>query len=84
MTIYGEIKYQPTINYVKLYITSNADLFATYPNWGIKDIVVTTLACHSQCSSCTGPLATDCTVCTDTTRRFVNGSCLCNTASNYF
>lgn len=68
MTLYGEVKYAPTSNYITLYITSNADMFSPYPNWGIKDIVVTALACHSACSTCTGPLATDCIVCSDSTR----------------
>ncbi len=43
-------------------------MFNPYPNWGIKDIVVTALSCHSACSTCTGPLATDCIVCSDSTR----------------
>ena len=87
MTIYAELYYQPSTDYVKLFITSNSDnstLFSIYPEWGIKDIIVTTLACHSQCSRCKGPLATDCLVCNDTNRRFVNNSCLCNTTNGYY
>lgn len=59
-------------------------MFPIYPSWGIKDIIVTTLACHPQCSRCKGPLATDCLVCSDVNRIFVNKSCLCNTATGYY
>jgi hypothetical protein len=84
MTLYAEYKYQPTTDYVTLYISSNADLFSPYPNWGVKDLVVTVLACHSACATCNGPLATDCLTCSDTTRRVVNKTCTCNTASNWY
>jgi len=84
MTLYAEYKYQPTTNFVKLYVSSNADLFAAYPNWGIKDMVVSVLTCHSACLTCKGPLSTDCLTCTDTTRVVVNSTCTCNTAANYY
>lgn len=84
MTLNAEYFYQPTTNYVTFYVGSNSDLYGTYPQWGIKDIVVTVLACHSVCATCTGPLQTDCLTCSDTTRRVVNNTCTCNTASGYY
>ncbi len=84
MTLNAEYKYQPTTNYVTFYLSSNADLQGSYPNWGVKDLVVTVLACNSVCATCTGPLSTDCLTCTDVTRKVVNSTCICNTASGYY
>jgi hypothetical protein len=47
-------------------------------------MLITVLKCHSDCSTCTGPLATDCVVCSDNKKVVVNGTCTCNTASNFF
>ena len=46
--------------------------------------MVTVLACHSVCATCTGPLQTDCLTCTDSTRRVVNNTCTCNTGLGYY
>jgi proprotein convertase subtilisin/kexin type 5 len=87
MTLYGQYNFTPTTNYFTLYINSNADLLKTqlgpYPNWGIKDMVITTLKCDATCYTCTGPASTDCTVCSDSTRTLVNGVCTCDTSRGY-
>jgi len=36
-----------------------------YYYWGLHDAVFTVLQCHSSCSTCSGPLSTDCKSCTD-------------------
>jgi hypothetical protein len=84
MTIYAEYKYVPTTNYVKFNISSNSPLFSPYPNWGIKDVIVTVLTCHAACATCKGPLVTDCITCADTTRVVVNNTCTCNTAAFFY
>ena len=85
MTIYAEYKYLPTSNYITLYISSNADLFSPYPNWGVKDIIVTALSCNGACATCKGPLSTDCITCAAGSNRIVvNNTCTCNTATTYY
>jgi len=73
---------------VKLYITSNVDLLQSQTGnvyyWGMKDMVITVLKCDAACLTCTGPLSTDCIVCTDTKKIVVNGTCTCNTTAGYF
>ena len=84
ITIYAEHKYEPTSNYITFYISSNADLFSPYPNWGVKDIIVTALKCDSACTTCKGPLATDCIACAVANRVVVNKTCTCNTATFHY
>jgi proprotein convertase subtilisin/kexin type 5 len=42
------------------------------------------LKCHSDCGTCTGPNANQCTSCFDSSKTLVNNSCICNVNLNYF
>jgi len=52
--------------------------------WGIKDAIFSVLKCHSDCSTCSGPSATECLKCTNNHKIIKNGSCVCDSANNYF
>lgn len=51
---------------------------------GFKAAMFSILRCHSDCSTCSGPLATQCLTCQDSAKTIVNSTCVCNTAANYF
>lgn len=60
----------------------NASGFYYY--WGVQSAYFTVLACHSDCSTCSGPGSNQCNSCSDSMKRVVNGSCICNVNSNYY
>jgi hypothetical protein len=46
-----------------------------------------TYNCHSDCSACSGPLATDCSTCLDTNKKMyqtTTGPCLCKYENGYY
>lgn len=52
--------------------------------WGITNAVFTVLKCHTDCKKCTGPANTQCTACSNNTKKLSNGSCVCNSGLGYF
>ena len=52
--------------------------------WGIRDVYVSILKCHTECLTCTGPLATDCIIFWDSTKTVVNLTFHCNTTANKY
>ena len=53
-------------------------------HWGIHGVVITGLPCHSDCSTCTGPEATDCLTCSSGSKSLKDGICQCASGSNYW
>lgn len=70
------------------YLSSNQDqlvnLLGYKIYWGFTGVIVTVLKCHSSCARCTGPTANECITCALTGYAAVNGTCVCNIASNYY
>lgn len=50
---------------------SNSTGFYYY--WGLKDLVITILKCHSSCGRCSGPSSTECLTCASATKEVING-----------
>jgi hypothetical protein len=50
---------------VSLTIEASAVKFA----WGVKDIMIEELQCHTSCQTCKGPAETDCLSCKTATRK---------------
>lgn len=89
MNIYGKISLTGTANtQFTLKVKSNKNPVQNtsgfYYYWGIQSALFTVLKCHLDCSSCTGSSNTQCITCSDSKKKMVNGSCVCNTALNYF
>lgn len=62
-----------------LTIKANTQKFA----WGIKEILIHVMICHTSCSSCRGPTSADCLTC-PTNQILVNGICVCDSPNGYF
>jgi hypothetical protein len=90
LRINGKISISPTTTNTahSIYISSNKEPVQNssgfYYMFGIKNAVFTVLRCHTDCSRCTGPADSQCTICSNSTKKLVNGSCVCNSAANYF
>jgi hypothetical protein len=54
-----------------------------YYAWGIKEVILHVLICHTSCSSCSGPTISDCTAC-PTNQMVSGGYCVCNSTAGYY
>lgn len=62
-----------------LVIKASTDYYA----WGIKELTINVLKCHSSCSSCSGSTISDCTGC-PANQMVVGGYCVCNSTGGYY
>jgi hypothetical protein len=51
--------------------------------WGIKDMIMNLLKCHTSCTTCSGPLISNCLSC-PTNQKVVNSYCVCDSGLGYY
>jgi len=52
--------------------------------WGVREAIFIVLKCHTDCATCSGPSAFECLSCSNNQKIIKNGSCICDSANNYF
>lgn len=90
IAIGGKIDFAPTgLNSAyTIYVNANMNPVQNasgfYYQWGVVNSIFSVLRCHADCYTCTGPAANQCTSCWDGAKVVKNGSCVCDSANNYF